>query len=78
MIYNGIMSKITCYVTEHYTVEFDSSDVKMLYGKVTQETIKDYAFESVIDNAPYDTTVVIEEIEKDVPVKNAKRGRGSY
>ena len=72
------MAKITCYVTAHYTVELDSKEVKDLYGSLSKVNIKDAAFEAVPLNDPYDTTVIIESIEEEEPVKKVKRGVGSY
>jgi hypothetical protein len=59
-------------------VELDSNEVKELYGSLSKANIKDAAYEKVFDLSPYDTTVVIEEIEKNEPVKKARKGKGSY
>lgn len=72
------MATIRCYVTEHYTIELDADEVNRVYGSLSKSNIKDAAFEAVFGASPYDTTVVIEEIEKDETVKKVRRGKGSY
>ncbi len=75
-----IMTTIRCYVTEHYTVELDADEVKRDFGSLSKTNIKDAAFEALaLENvSPYDTTVVIEEIEKAEPKKKVRKGKGSY
>jgi hypothetical protein len=72
------MAKATVYVCEHYTIEVDLDEVKELYGSTKNVFIEEAAWEAIPDHSPYLTTFVVEEIEKDEPVKKAKRGRGSY
>jgi hypothetical protein len=53
---------------------------KQLYGSTKKVFIEEAAWEAIPQHTPYLTTFVVEDIEKDEPVRKqkARRGKGSY